>query len=74
MKTVPNQKIVEVIKEPCNQNNYYARINLEAMTNAALDLEAGAFKLWIYFAKNQDEYEFALSSKATEENFGMKIK
>ena len=74
MKTVPNQKIVEVVKEPCNQNNYYARINLEAMSEAALDLDAGAFKLWIYFAKNQNEYEFALSSKEIEKTFGMKIK
>lgn len=77
IKTVPNQKVVKVSKEPCNDEkyeNYYAKINLVAMSKAAIDLDAGAFKLWIYFAKNQNEYEFALSSKAVEENFGMKIK
>ena len=76
-KTVPNQKIVKVRKEACNnerKENYYARINLAAMNAAALNLEAGAFKLWVYFAKNQDGYEFALSSKAVADTFGMKIK
>jgi hypothetical protein len=77
MKTVPNQKMVNVVKEPCNnekKENHYSRINLDAMSNAALDLDAGAFKLWVYFAKNQDNFNFALSSKAVEENFGIKIK
>jgi hypothetical protein len=44
------------------------------MESAAIDLDAGAFKLWIYFSKNQNEYEFALSQKAAEENFGLKKK
>ena len=45
------------------------------MEEAAKKLQsAGAFQLWIYFAKNQDKYTFALSSKAVEECFGMKIK
>lgn len=77
MKTVPHQKTVEVVKEPCDntcKEHYYSKINLIAMSEAALNLDAGAFKLWIYFAKNQNEYEFALSSKAVEETFGMKIK
>ena len=77
-KTVPNQRIITIDnKMPCNdksKDNYYARINLNAMDAAAQKLDAGAFKLWIYFAKNQEGYEFALSSKAVEETFGMKIK
>lgn len=44
------------------------------MESAAVKLDAGAFKLWCYFAKNINNYEFALSSKAVEENFGIKIK
>lgn len=74
MKTVPNQKIVKVQKEKCDSNNLYACINLAAMEEAAQDLDAGAFKLWCYFAKNQMNYEFALSSKAVEDTFGIKIK
>ena len=76
-KTVPNQKVVRVSKEICNnekKENYYARINLAAMDAAAINLDAGAFKLWVYFAKNQNGFEFALSSKAVQETFGMKIK
>ena len=35
----PNQKQVKVIKEPCNSKNIYAMINIEAMKNAAQNLE-----------------------------------
>lgn len=73
-KTVPNQKIVKVNKEPCSKTNLYAAINLEAMEEAARVLDAGAFKLWVYFAKNQNGYEFALSNKDASESFGIKIK
>ena len=71
MITVPNQKIVTVEKEPCGKGNLYAAINLNAMEAAAQDLDAGAFKLWIYFAKNQNGYEFALSSKDAHDTFGL---
>ena len=69
----PNQKVVHVNKEKCNKDNLYAMFNIEAMNSAALDLEAGAFKLWCYFAKNQDDYTFVLSSKDAAETFGIKI-
>ena len=71
MITVPNQKIVKVEKEPCGNGNLYAAINLKAMEAAAQNLDAGAFKLWIYFAKNQNGYEFALSSKDAKDTFGL---
>lgn len=73
-KKVPNQKEVVVNKEKCNKENLYATINLAAMDKAAQDLDAGAFKLWMYFTKNQNGYKFALSSKAVERDFGIKIK
>lgn len=71
-KLVPNQKEVKVNKEPCNKNNIYAAINLQAMEQAAINLDAPSFKLWVYFAKNQNGYEFALSSKDVADTFGMK--
>ena len=71
-KVVPNQKEIKVNKEPCNKYNLYAAINLQAMEKAARELDAAAFKLWIYFAKNQNGYEFALSSKDVADTFGMK--
>lgn len=74
IKTVPNQKVVSVKKEITDEKHYYCKINLSALESAARDLQAGAFKLWIYFSKNQPNYTFALSSKEVEENFGIKIK
>lgn len=73
-KVVPNQKVVTVSKQKCDKQHLYATINLEAMEQAAQALDAGAFKLWVYFAKNQNGYEFALSSSAVQATFGMKIK
>lgn len=73
-KTVPNQKVVKVKKELCDNKHYYTMINLQALDKAAQTLKSGAFKLWIYFAKNQNNYTFALSSKEVCESFGIKIK
>ena len=77
VKTNPKQKVVKVYKQPTNnekKENYYAKINLNAMNAAACDLDAGAFKLWVYLAKNQQHYEFALSSADAANNFGLKKK
>lgn len=73
-KLVPNQKAITIKKEKTDKDNIYTMININAMETAALDLSAGAFKLWIYFAKNQNNYNFGLSSKAIENEFGVKIK
>lgn len=74
MNTVSNQKVVEVNKCKCDSKNLYSCINLKAMENAAQVLTAPAFKMWVYFASNQDGYTFALSSKEIEERWGMKRK
>lgn len=73
IKAVPNQKIVKINKTPV-KGQLFAQFNLEAMQQAARDLDAGAFKLWCYFAKNMNDYEFALSSKDAEATMGIKIK
>lgn len=58
--------MIKIQKEECNNktvNNYYAKINLNALQNAMIDLDTEAsIKMWIYLAKNQDGYELALSS------------
>lgn len=62
--TVPNQRILSVNKEPTDKNNLYTVNNLEAISEAARYLQTKAgFKLYIYIAKNQNNYIFALSSK-----------
>ena len=63
IKTVPNQRIIEVNKAPTDKQHLYTANNLSAIDEAAAALQsAGGFKLYIYLAKNQNKYCFALSS------------
>lgn len=63
MKTVPNQRQITVSKEKTDKQHRYTANNLEALDEAARRLQSkGGFKLYMYFAKNQDKYSFALSS------------
>lgn len=48
--SITNKKIVKIHKEPCDENNSYCTINLEAMSKAAHDLDGEAFKQWCYLA------------------------
>ena len=71
-KTVPNQKVIKIKdKQKCDKQNTYATFNLKALNHAMADLDAGAFKMWMYLDKNQDGYEFALSRKDCKDNFGI---
>lgn len=70
MEKVPNQRTISVKKEKCDKNNYYTTINLQALERASKQLSANAFKFWIYLAKNQPNYTFALSKVATLEYCG----
>lgn len=69
---VANQKIIGVHKEPTDKKHIYACINAEALANAAMDLNKGStFKLWVYFAKNQNNYKFELSAVAVQNFCGI---
>lgn len=73
----PHQKVIRVNKSPCNKENLYAKINLDAMRKASKDFagrSANAFILWAYLAGNQDNYCFALSQEAVELTIGLKEK
>lgn len=72
MSYIPNQKHIYVRKKICDTENIYCMINLIALEEAAQSLDAGAFKFWVYLAKNQDEWDFDLSSKHARETFGLK--
>lgn len=72
MKTYPNQKIVEIIKEPTNKNNTYACINIRAMKKAFKELSYSARCMWIYLASNQNGYKLALSRADCIENWNIK--
>lgn len=61
-KPVTNQRRIGVNKSICNEDNLYAKINIDAMNYAMRDLKPNTFKLWLYFAENQDKYQFYLSA------------
>lgn len=72
MRTVPNQKVVTVHKEPCNRNNLYCTINLDALRAASTALTAGGFALWLFYASNQDGYTFATGNTLARNTMGIK--
>lgn len=68
----PNQDFVEVQKETCDESHIYAKINIAAMQLAMKDLTPAQFEVWMYFAKNQAGYQFAVSPAAALNEFGIK--
>ena len=61
--TVPNQRVLTIHKEPTDKDHKYSLNNLAALDEAAFNLQKKAsFKLYMYLAKNEDKYNFALSS------------
>ena len=72
VKVVPNQKLIVVNKAESNKKNLYCILNLQALDRAANVLQKKAsFKLYVYLAKNQNKYIFALSSQDFEEWAGV---
>lgn len=71
--TNPNQKIIRISgKEARDTNNLYARINIQAMFEAMKALTPTNFQVWLYLAKNQDNYTFAFSPAAAAIETGLK--
>ena len=66
-----NQKNITVHKENCDGNELYTKINLQAMNHAMKELKANTYKLWCYFAQNQDNYSFWLSPIAVNNSTGI---
>ena len=63
VQTVPNQRLITVNKELTDKDHLYTANNLKAVDEAAHYLRSKAgFKLYFYIAKNQNNYQFALSS------------
>ena len=60
-ETYQNQKTITTKSAKHDDENLCAVLNLEAMSEAMVNLDGSAFKLWCYMAKNQNNYTFALS-------------
>lgn len=70
--TVPNQKIIAIKgKAICDNDNLYAKININAMFNAMKVLSPRAFEVWLYLAKNQNNYTFSFSPVAVQNETGI---
>ena len=63
MITYENQKTITTKGAQHDNNNLYAKLNIEALQEAMILLKPNTFKLWCYMAKNQNNYTFALSCK-----------
>ena len=61
----PNQYNTTIHKEKCDKDNLYAVVNLDALQNAMNCLSGSALTLWLYLAKNQENYNLWLSKTAT---------
>lgn len=63
-KRYTNQRQITVNKAATDTQNIYTKNNIAAINAAAQLLQSKCgFKLYMYFAKNQDNYNFNLSSK-----------
>ena len=65
----PHQKIITVHRAPLSNN--FLGINNDNWKNAARVLGAHGFLLYIYLASNKDQYKFALSPAAVQQEIGM---
>ena len=63
--SVPNQKKIRIAtRTKRNKDNLYAMMNIDALQAAVCHLKGSALKMWLYFNKNQDNFELGLSQKA----------
>lgn len=61
MQVSDGQKTITTRSAAHNKQNIYAVLNIDAIYDAMALLSANTFKLWVYMAKNQNNYTFALS-------------
>lgn len=59
----PNQRIIYIERESEKVRTDFFKIGHSQLNRAASDLEANAFKLYIYLADNSNNYKLELSSK-----------
>lgn len=72
-QTNPNQKIISISgKAACDKENIYAKINKKALIEAMKNLTATNFEVWLYLASQQNNYTFAFSPAAIQEETGLK--
>lgn len=72
IKLYKNQKLIIVNKAESNKTHLYCVLNLKELDKACNNLQSKAgVKLYLYLAKNQHKYTFALSGKEFEKWAGV---
>ena len=61
----PNQKVIVISKEDCKED--FLQVKNASWQEASNNLTYNAFKIYLYFASNQNGYSFALSYDAINE-------
>lgn len=70
--SVANQKIIKLAPRIArDKEHFYATMNLDAMQEAMKVLNGSSIKLWMYFNKNANGYQFELS-RVDCEKWGIK--
>lgn len=59
--SVPNQRRITTHKDKANKQNIYTVTNIASLSYAMSVLTHSGLRLWLYLAKNQDEFTFWLS-------------
>ena len=72
--SVPNQKIIKIKHDLCDKGHIYATCNVNSNRKALKELSPNTYKVYMYFALNQNNYTFALSCQAVQNATGMSDK
>lgn len=68
----PNQKIITVVKDECKDD--FLQINNVNWQDACASLTYSAFKIYLYFASNKNEFTFALKYETVNDVIPMSRK
>lgn len=70
-KYANQQLVTQGILIPKDKDHPYCKLNIDALNGAIKDLSHAGLKLYMYLAKNEPGYEFGLSPKALENEYGL---
>lgn len=67
------KRLTKIRKTATDNDNPYAKINIQAIYHAMLDLasERGAFTLWVWFAMKSDGHIFVLDNDWARQQTGL---
>lgn len=71
MAKYANQFHSTIKKAPCDKDNLYTMINIDALFKAMKALNGTEFKLWIYLSKNQNDFGFDFSPQHLQDVTGV---